>query len=149
MDKALADARRDLAERQESATPIVLATVASLLLSRQFRVRTSTIAQTETQESAEATKQIEASVAAGASPFVTAPTLIEVPDDIPDVTKTWVDFGDNRVRQSHVIVNGTTLPEDGIFNVGGSRLRFPADTSLSASTKEIINCRCSSQYSLT
>ena len=146
MDEALTQARADFAQREEPVTPTALATVATIFLARKFNVRKSTIAQTETQEAAESTKQIEASVAAGKTPFSTQPTFIDVPEDIPDITKTWDDFGDNRVRITHRAANGTTLPEDGIFTVGGSRLLFPGDTSLQANIKETIRCRCSSVY---
>lgn len=61
--------------------------------------------------------------------------------------KKWVDVGDKRERNTHLEVGGTTLPIDEPFSVGDSLLQFPKDTSLGASADEIVNCRCSIQYS--
>lgn len=131
----------------EDPSPNALALASTAVLTQRFFARRpNLIAQTETQEAAEATKQIEAEATAGRAPFpvrqqVIMPTVPEV-----DVTKTWETVGDDRVRPAHVAVNGTTLSEDGVFIVGGSRLRFPGDTGLGASVGVIINCRCSSIY---
>ena len=61
--------------------------------------------------------------------------------------KKWIDVGDKRERKTHLEVRGTTLPIDEPFSVGDSLLQFPKDTSLGASADEIVNCRCSIQYS--
>lgn len=61
--------------------------------------------------------------------------------------KKWIDVGDKRERKTHLEVGGTTLPIDESFSVGDSLLQFPKDTSLGASADEIVNCRCSIQYS--
>lgn len=61
--------------------------------------------------------------------------------------KKWIDVGDKRERKTHLEVGGTTLPIDEPFSVGDSLLQFPKDTSLGASAYEIVNCRCSIQYS--
>lgn len=61
--------------------------------------------------------------------------------------KKWIDVGDKRERKTHLEVGGTTLPIGEPFSVGDSLLQFPKDTSLGASTDEIVNCRCSIQYS--
>lgn len=61
--------------------------------------------------------------------------------------KKWIDLGDKRERKTHLEVGGTTLPIDEPFSVGDSLLQFPKDTSLGASADEIVNCRCSIQYS--
>ena len=61
--------------------------------------------------------------------------------------KKWIDVGDKRERKTHLEVKGTTLPIDEPFSVGDSLLQFPKDTSLGASADEIVNCRCSIQYS--
>ena len=60
--------------------------------------------------------------------------------------KTWRSKEDLVVRPTHEAVNRTTLPFDGIFQVGKSQMRFPKDTSLGASPEEIINCRCWLEY---
>ena len=61
--------------------------------------------------------------------------------------KKWIDVGDKRERKTHLEIGGTTLPIDEPFSVGDSLLQFPKDTSLGASADEIVNCRCSIQYS--
>lgn len=61
--------------------------------------------------------------------------------------KTWIDVGDKRERKTHLEVGGTTIPINEPFSVGDSLLMFPTDHSLGASTDEIVNCRCSIQYS--
>lgn len=61
--------------------------------------------------------------------------------------KTWFSVKDNNVRDTHVLVDGETKPISEPFIVGGSKLMYPKDTSLGASLTEIINCRCSVQYS--
>lgn len=61
--------------------------------------------------------------------------------------KTWIDVGDKRERKTHLEVGGITIPINEPFSVGDSLLMFPTDHSLGASTDEIVNCRCSIQYS--
>ena len=61
--------------------------------------------------------------------------------------KKWIDVGDKKERKTHLEVGGTILPIDEPFSVGDSLLQFPTDTSLGASADEIVNCRCSIQYS--
>lgn len=61
--------------------------------------------------------------------------------------KTWFSVKDNNVRDTHMFVDGETKPISEPFIVGGSKLMYPKDTSLGASLTEIINCRCSVQYS--
>ena len=61
--------------------------------------------------------------------------------------KTWIDVGDKRERKTHLEVGGTTIPINEPFSVGDSLLMFPTDYSLVSSADEIVNCRCSIQYS--
>lgn len=61
--------------------------------------------------------------------------------------KKWIDVGDKIERKTHLEVGGTTLPIDEPFSVGDSLLQFPKDVSLGASADEVVNCRCSIQYS--
>lgn len=56
--------------------------------------------------------------------------------------KTWKTFGDGRVRPSHRAVNGTRIPIDEAFKVGGYLMMFPNDSSLGAGAEEVVNCRC-------
>ena len=61
--------------------------------------------------------------------------------------KTWKDIGDKRERKTHLEVGGTTIPIRELFAVGYSLMLFPKDNSHNPSAKEVVNCRCSIQYS--
>ena len=56
--------------------------------------------------------------------------------------KMWVSFKDNKVRSTHKAADGQTRKLFEPFDVGNSQLMFPQDSSLGASAKEIVNCRC-------
>ena len=60
--------------------------------------------------------------------------------------KTWHTALDERVRMTHIALEGVTIGIDEIFHVGSSLMRFPLDSSLGASASEIINCRCTVEY---
>lgn len=61
--------------------------------------------------------------------------------------KTWKDIGDKRERRTHLEVGGMTIPIRELFAVGDSLMLFPKDGSHNPSAKEVVNCRCSIQYS--
>jgi hypothetical protein len=149
MDEALAMGREELAQSDVDLTPIALSRISTSILTARFlNPRINIIGQTETQDAAESTKQIEAEVIAGRRPFPLQDTIIEPQLETQTVTKTWDTIGDRLVRASHVAANGVMLPNDGIFNIGGSQLRFPGDTGLGAAFRELVNCRCSSNYGI-
>lgn len=54
--------------------------------------------------------------------------------------KRWRTEHDNRVRASHIAVDGVTLPLYQPFNVGGWPMLFPGDPQGPAD--EVVNCRC-------
>lgn len=60
--------------------------------------------------------------------------------------KKWVDVRDKRERETHRKVGGTIKPIEEPFIVGSSLMQFAKDTSLGASSSEIINCRCKTVY---
>lgn len=60
--------------------------------------------------------------------------------------KKWVDVRDKRERETHRKVGGTDKPIGEPFIVGSSLMQFAKDTSLGASSSEIINCRCKTIY---
>lgn len=65
------------------------------------------------------------------------------------VTKTWRSAADERVRFSHQVLNGQTLPMDDIFvSPMGSMMKHPGDTSLGAVAGDIVQCRCRLTYSV-
>lgn len=57
-----------------------------------------------------------------------------------DLIKTWYSAKDDRVRDWHLSINGTSIPENQKFLVHGESLFIPGDPSGSASN--VINCRC-------
>ena len=61
-------------------------------------------------------------------------------------TKTWHTAPDERVRLTHMEVEGKTIPVDELFHVGSSLMLYPLDMSHGASLSEIANCRCSVSY---
>lgn len=57
--------------------------------------------------------------------------------------KTWVAFHDNRTRQTHRDVDGTTIPIDDMFEVGNAQLMYPCDeVNGYDNPEEVCNCRC-------
>ena len=60
--------------------------------------------------------------------------------------KTWITELDDKVRTTHRLVEGKTIDIDGLFLVGGSKMRFPMDTKYDADPRETINCRCTCEY---
>lgn len=62
--------------------------------------------------------------------------------------KTWITENDNRVRATHIPLEGETIPIDDLFVVGDALMRFPKDIEYAADyPDEIVGCRCSIKYS--
>lgn len=61
-----------------------------------------------------------------------------------EIVKTWVTVGDDRVRPSHVLVGGTTVPEAEPFYLAGGPLLYPRDPDGPAG--EVMGCRCWAVY---
>ena len=64
------------------------------------------------------------------------------------LNKEWLATGDGRTREDHEAANGQTVGLDSSFEVGGSQLMFPGDSSLGAAADETIQCRCAVVYSV-
>lgn len=64
--------------------------------------------------------------------------------DLPNQRKEWVATMDHRTREDHQDVNGKTLPMDGKFSVGFSKLDHPGDPNATGidAAAQTINCRC-------
>lgn len=61
--------------------------------------------------------------------------------------KTWVDMKDKRVRRTHTLVGGKTIPITDLFSVGNAFMRFPHDYEMASDfPEELIHCRCSIVY---
>lgn len=61
--------------------------------------------------------------------------------------KTWVTMQDDRVRESHVEVDGMTIGIFEDFVVGSSVMGYPRDLTNNPEPEEVVNCRCYLQYS--
>ena len=58
--------------------------------------------------------------------------------------KQWITQQDERVRVSHKVLDGQTIPVDEDFNVSGNSASYPGDPRLPIGEK--INCRCKLRY---
>tara|TARA_Y100000592_G_C5462078_1_gene314531 strand:- start:44 stop:2110 length:2067 start_codon:yes stop_codon:yes gene_type:complete len=91
------------------------------------RYRANTIARTETHSAASyGNHQVNASL------------------NIPNQIKRWVAVADARARPTHVAANGTEVPLDEDFIVGGVAMSYTGDPRGGA--KNVINCRCVTLY---
>ena len=61
-------------------------------------------------------------------------------------TKEWISQRDGKVRDAHVILDGTEINEDDSFNYQGYKLEYPGDSSLGAPAGLTVNCRCFLSY---
>ena len=59
--------------------------------------------------------------------------------------KTWLTVMDGHQRESHGLVNGTTIPIDEEFILEGGTCQFPREDTLP--DEECIGCRCSLAFS--
>lgn len=59
-----------------------------------------------------------------------------------DIIKKWITARDDRVRDSHIMMEGVEVPLDELFYVNGSMMLCPGDTSHGADLGEVVNCRC-------
>lgn len=60
--------------------------------------------------------------------------------------KAWLATEDGRERETHAAADGQTVGLNEAFEVGGSRLLFPGDSSMGAEAGEVCNCRCTQTY---
>lgn len=61
------------------------------------------------------------------------------------MTKTWISSSDDRTRESHLELDGVTIPVDEYFNIDGDEGLYPGDFS---EAKNVINCRCTVAYNV-
>lgn len=57
-------------------------------------------------------------------------------------THTWCSMKDERVRDSHLLADGQTVPIDQPFLINKYEMMFPMDDSFGAPLSEILGCRC-------
>jgi hypothetical protein len=61
--------------------------------------------------------------------------------------KVWDSSGDARVRRDHATMDGQSVAMNEAFVApDGSRLNYPGDSSLGASAKQTVQCRCFTNY---
>ena len=60
--------------------------------------------------------------------------------------KQWITMRDKRVRHTHKQVDGKAIGIQDVFLVGDSLMLHSGDSSLGASPKELIACRCTTKY---
>lgn len=63
--------------------------------------------------------------------------LDDLSDQGLDIEKTWLATDDERTRESHMLMDGETVPYDEEFSNG---LMYPADEN--GDPSEVYNCRC-------
>lgn len=107
----------------ESITNIMRRVAEALGTPNQLAGKAETIARTETLTA----------VSIGQAAAVT--NALEV---IPGLKKAWLTAGDNRVRDSHAILNGDVVGAREKFSNG---LAHPRDVN-STDPSDVINCRC-------
>ena len=60
--------------------------------------------------------------------------------------KQWHTMRDSKVRDTHVLMEGKTIPINDYFDVNGSKMRYPHDLSMNPDIAEVSNCRCVCHY---
>lgn len=61
--------------------------------------------------------------------------------------KVWITAGDEKVRTSHIVLDGKSIDADEMFVTGlGSIMRYAGDMENGASLSDVINCRCTTVY---
>tara|TARA_R110001592_G_scaffold70003_6_gene214638 strand:+ start:2741 stop:4372 length:1632 start_codon:yes stop_codon:yes gene_type:complete len=61
-------------------------------------------------------------------------------------TKEWISQRDGVVRDAHIILDGTEIDENSLFDYDGMKLDYPGDSSLGATPDMTVNCRCFLNY---
>ena len=115
---------------------LVVGSVTGLLMRRRLK----SVAMVETQAPAEQSKMAELRKLLDLDPFNTRA------GETTDVVKEWVSQGDSRVRSAHLAVDSVQVLVTDAFTVGGEQLMQPGDTSLGATARNIVNCRCSAHF---
>jgi len=105
--------------------------------------RLSIIAQDQTQFGAETGKFTEMTVLANSGIEIGGINMEKAKK-----RKTWIAILDNVTRRWHAMADGQTVDINDVFTVMSETLRFPRDSSLGASSANLINCRCSAVYSI-
>ena len=149
--EAIGKARVVLFEKGIPETKQAIAKEASAILKDKFEGRTQTIAITETQLPAEASKQIEANVLAGEQAlddFQMEGLAVGGVIVIEKANKTWRARMNEVTRPWHARADGQTVRLNQPYIVDNEYLKFPRDASLGATAKNIANCYCDSKIEI-
>ena len=117
------------------ASPEIVANEISKEFLQRGINRSEIIATTTINKTAETTKELE----------ITALILAGIVA-VATTEKIWSTVLDGRERPAHHFASGQKKPKNEPFVVGGEMLNYPTDTSFGASTKNVVNCRCSAIY---
>lgn len=133
--------RIEMADGQPRYSQATKAAIARNVFKSSLQSRATTIATTETQSAAEASKFTENDVVNFRQPTINqaVPTRLNIQDD-----KEWTAILDSATRSTHVKADGQRVKTGDFFIVGGHPMRYPGDRS--APIKEWINCRCCAIY---
>lgn len=124
----------------QAMTNAQIASAAGIEIARRNQSRADTIAQTETQKAAEASKFIEADMLIQTGSEVNGFTVSDM------TVKEWNAVLDTNTRDFHATADGQRRPVNEPYLVNDELLNYPGDTSLGASLNNVINCRCGSQF---
>ena len=144
MDEALAAARAEtlrVAGGGVARDRLAEAIDAGRMLDRRLMGRASGIASLETQAPAEISKLTEVEVLTNHVPTVDGGVYSE-----PDLIKRWWSMGDDLAREDHLQADQQEQQIGQPYTVGGASLMTPGDTSLGAPLRQVINCRCASEF---
>lgn len=141
LTRALRDKRfdRTIAKAIKTGTPIpadLQAKMVATYRNRALKFRADTIGRTEALTSLN-TAQAEA--------FRQGIDAGQIQQQ--HVRKIWRSAMDDRVRESHRVLNSESVGfNDAFVSPTGARLMHPGDTSLGATAQDVIQCRCVVQY---
>jgi len=127
---------------EDSGDPLFQTVImASAGLSRLLARRRPVISQLESEAPAEDAKATEAEVLTGSLGLSVLGQEVT-----SQLVKRWDNMQDEKVRDHHVDAGGQIRLINEPFLVMGQYLMRPKDTSLGATVRNIINCRCSAFY---
>lgn len=144
---AYSKALNQLIQEGEGYTNEMLALLSVAVLDRSNGGRVGITATSETQWAAESTKFTESEIINGIAPSLLIIAQGGTPiREISGKKKDWATIIDGRQRPAHNAANRQVQAIEDPFVVGGELMMYPADTSLGASKKNVIGCRCVAIY---
>jgi len=136
LNKDLQDSIIALSESGQDLTNEKVADTTWKKNSARVAGRAKTIAETETQNMSEKTKQTEADELVIAGAIIAGIAITQL------LKKRWNSQLTERTRFPHAVADGQVRNITQPFMVNGQLLMYPGDTSLGASAGNTVNCRC-------